>query len=467
MRPLGPFATSPHLAVAVSGGADSLALALLADAWARRRGGRVTALTVDHGLRPEAAAEARQVARWLRAAGIAHRTLRWEAANSSRANLQAPARDPRANLQVPARNPRANLQAPVRNPRANLQALAREARYGLLIGWCRDHGVADLLVAHHQEDQAETFLLRLARGSGLDGLAAMAPVATRDGVRLLRPLLAVPKAALAAFLKRRAQPWIEDPSNLDVAYARVRLRALLPALAAEGLTAERLAATAARLGQARAALADSCAALLDRAIEADDAGYARLDVAVLAGAPREVALRALARLLVAFGGQAYTPRYERLCRLADELFAGLPGGRTLAGCRILPQGPGRVLILREARGIAPALAVGRAPVVWDGRYTIAWRRSRRGGLAIGALGESAARALRAAEPALELGALPRLALATLPALRDARGLLAVPHLGWHRAARPGRKAQAVDPLDDYVITGPLAKLRNAAGFTLV
>lgn len=439
MRPLAPFAAKPHLAVAVSGGADSLALALLADAWARKRGGRITALTVDHGLRPEAAAEARQVARWLRVHGIAHRTLRWAAPKTSRANIQAK---------------------------------ARAARYGLLTAWCREHGAADLLVAHHQEDQAETFLLRLARGSGLDGLAAMAAETPRDGVRLLRPLLGVPKAALVAFLRRRKQCWIEDPSNRDIAYARVRMRALLPALAAEGLTAERLAETAARLGQARAALADACTDLLGRAVEAHDAGYAMLDVRAFAVAPREVALRGLARLLVAFGGQDYTPRYDRLRRLADELFAGLKGGRTLAGCRILPQADGRALLLREARDLASAVAVGRAPVTWDGRFTVTARRARRArrgaaAVTVGALGEADAGALRQVAPALELGGLPRLALMTLPALRDERGLLAVPHLRWRRSSSPRRKGQAVDPLDDYVIAGPLAKLRNVAGFTLV
>lgn len=445
MRPLGPFAAKPHLAVAVSGGADSLALALLADAWARRRGGHITALTVDHGLRPEAAAEARQVGRWLRAQGIAHRTLRWNEAKTSRANIQAPAR----------------------NPRANLQARARDARYGLLTAWCRDHGIADLLIAHHQEDQAETFLLRLARGSGLDGLAAMAAQTPRGGVRLLRPFLAVPKAALVAYLRRRKQPWVEDPSNRDTAYARVRMRALLPLLAAEGLTAERLAETAARLGQARAALAESCADLLNRAAQAHDAGYALLDVAAFAAAPREVALRALARLLVAFGGQDYTPRYERLSRLADELFAGLKGGRTLAGCRILPQAGGRALLLREARGLASAMAVGRQAVTWDGRFSITAHAVLRGNVTIAALGEADGRALRQALPALELGALPRLALATLPALRDKAGLLAVPHLNWRRSSGPRVKGQAVDVVDDYVIEGPLAKLRNASGFTLV
>jgi len=415
MRPLGPYLAKPHLAVAVSGGADSLALVLLADAWVRRRGGRVSAITVDHGLRAEAATEARQVARWLRARGIAHRTLRWS--------------------------------PPAAAARANIQAKARDARYGLLTGWCRDHGVADLLVAHHQEDQAETFLLRLARGSGLDGLAAMAPVSARDGIRLLRPLLGVPKASLVAYLRARRQPWIEDPSNRDAAYARVRLRALLPALAAEGLTAERLAETAARLGQARAALGAACDALLAQAAETHDAGYARVDAAALAGAPREVALRALARLLTLFGGQSYTPRYDRLCRLADEIFAGLASARTLAGCRILPQRDGRLLVLREARDLAPPLAVGASPVAWDGRF-VARRRRRGRAVTVGALGEAGWRELR--RLGVELGEMPRLLPPTLPALRDAEGLLAVPHLHWRR---PG-KSQALEALDDYVIAGP-------------
>ena len=164
MARFGPFEPKPRLAVAVSGGADSLALALLADRWARAQGGRITAVTVDHALRPEAAAEARQVGRWLKAAKIRHVTLRWT---------------PPAPLKKLAGGTRP----------ANLQSAARDARYQLLTGWCRDHAVLHLLLAHHRDDQAETLLLRLARGSGLDGLAAMAPLVERASLRLLRPLL--------------------------------------------------------------------------------------------------------------------------------------------------------------------------------------------------------------------------------------------------------------------------------------
>ncbi|MEK9646358.1 MAG: tRNA lysidine(34) synthetase TilS, partial [Alphaproteobacteria bacterium] len=154
---LGPFETAPHIAVAVSGGADSMALLLLAAAWAADRSGRVTALTVDHGLRAEAAAEAAEVARRCRARGIACETMRWDGDK----------------------------------PATGIQEAARSARYDLMTGWCRDRAVAHLLVAHHAGDQAETFLYRMGRGSGADGLAGMPAAVVRAGVRLLRPLLDV------------------------------------------------------------------------------------------------------------------------------------------------------------------------------------------------------------------------------------------------------------------------------------
>ena len=174
MAPFAPFEQHPLLAVAVSGGADSLALCLLADRWARARGGAVAALTVDHGLRPAAAAEAQRVAAWLAPLGIAHRTLVWRPAPGTR----------------------------------NLQAAARDARYGLLEAWCRTAGCLHLLTAHHREDQAETFLLRLARGSGLDGLAAIAGVRETAHCRVLRPLLAVPRERLVAGMRERGQEWL-------------------------------------------------------------------------------------------------------------------------------------------------------------------------------------------------------------------------------------------------------------------
>jgi tRNA(Ile)-lysidine synthase len=168
---IGPFERPPHLAIAVSGGADSMALALLADAWARPRGGEITALTVDHRLRPESQSEARQVGIWLAARGIAQETLVWDGPHAT----------------------------------GDIQAAARAARYRLLEDWCAERRVVHLLTAHHSEDRAETFWLRLARGSGLDGLAGISAVTERAQCRVLRPLLDVPPARLRARLRVEGQ----------------------------------------------------------------------------------------------------------------------------------------------------------------------------------------------------------------------------------------------------------------------
>lgn len=421
---LGPFEPSAHLAVAVSGGADSMALCLIAADWAAHHGGRVTALTVDHGLRPEARAEARQVARWLARWKIAHRILTHD--------------------------------GPV--PRANVQAAARDARYALLTAWCRDHGVLHLALGHHREDQAETLLLRLGRGSGVDGLAAMAAIAETPWLRLLRPLLDMPRARLMATLATRDQTWIEDPSNRDPVHARIRIRGLLPVLAREGLTSARLAATAARLGRARAALEDDTAALLADAVAIRPAGYCLLERHRLAAAPAEIGLRALARLLACVGGGRYPPRLARLSRLHAAITArdpesggpeaAHPRGRTLAGCRILPR-QGRLLICREPAAVAPPATLDpRTALLWDNRFIVDPARrgahdESGGALFVGKLGRAGWRTVRAARPDARDTAIPPAARPALPAFYDREGLLAVPHLGYCRLDIPPTRLPTV------------------------
>jgi len=314
MAALGDFPGRPDLAVAVSGGPDSLALTLLAAAWVNTQAGRLLALTVDHGLRPEAAREAAQVKRWLAARSIAHRTLRWRGDK----------------------------------PKANLAAAAREARYALLFEACRRARIRTLALAHHREDQAETFLLRLGRGSGVDGLAAMAPRSEREGILLVRPLLDIPKDRLRATLTDRGQDWIEDPSNADPARARTAVRALLPALAAAGVAPARIAATAARMRRVRAALDHATAELLAAGFSFEAAGGCRIDRARLAAAPEEIALRALDRALRQVGGRDLPPRLERLERALEAIL--IPGfrPRTYSGCR-LSERQGSIRIEREQR----------------------------------------------------------------------------------------------------------------------
>jgi tRNA(Ile)-lysidine synthase len=354
MAGLGALEPAPRIAVAVSGGADSMALAVLLQDWAAARGGAVLALTVDHGLRAEAKAEAAWVGRVLKACGIQHRILHWRG----------------------------------KKPATSVQARARKARYELLRARCAAEGVLHLALGHHLEDQAETFLLRLGRGSGPEGLAAMAAVVELPELRLLRPLLAVEKSRLEASLLARGIDWLEDPSNRDPAFARVRLRQLMPALAREGLTAARLAETAGRLGRARADLEQDRATLLAKSLWLHPAGYATIDPAPLLRAPKALSLGALARCLMAVGGADYPPRIERLERLYGRLTAGLGRGATLGGCRIVPR-RGRLLLVRESAR-TPTVAVRPGDRLhWDGRFrvTVGGRAGPgRGALHLGPLG---------------------------------------------------------------------------------
>ncbi|HUH84304.1 MAG TPA: tRNA lysidine(34) synthetase TilS [Stellaceae bacterium] len=418
IAPLGPFEPAPLLAVAVSGGADSMALALLAHGWAEARGGAIVALTVDHRLRPEATAEAAQVGAWLKRRGIAHRILVREGAL----------------------------------PEHGLQAGARGARYRLLEKWCRSEGVLHLLVAHQREDQAETVLLRMARGSGLDGLAGMAGIVERADCRRLRPLLGIARPRLAATLTAMGQGWIEDPSNQNSAYARVRMRSAARDLAELGLDAERLAGTAARLGRARAALEREVAALLARAASIHPAGFARLDPASLRRAPDEVGLRALAGVLALVGGGDFPPRLERLERLYGDLPQGLGGGRTLGGCRILPR-RGGFLVCRELSAVAPPIAATPGTMTaWDGRFRLHLPPTAPEGLRFGALGGA---------PVEGRAPVPSAARGSLPALHDRRSVVAVPALGYLRSASDAPWIAA-----STLVFRPTRPL-SGAGFTVV
>ena len=300
-------------AVAVSGGGDSLALMHLLAAWARaKKRPPPLVLSVDHGLRQESARESRLVSRWAKALGLSCEILTVKSAQ----------------------------------PKSDIEAWARQARLSLMGARLTKHRLTTLYLGHHEDDQAETFLLRLSRGSGLDGLSAMqalAPFPHPDfaGLSVARPLLAVPRSALQAYLKARKQDWLEDPMNSESRFARSRIRALLPALAEAGLTARRIADAAAHLARAREALDLATAAVLARALQpagGQQAGVLLLDPVALTAAPREIGLRALAALLRKVSGAPYRPRFDALESLFDRMAkaTGLAGGATLHGCRLSP-----------------------------------------------------------------------------------------------------------------------------------
>lgn len=388
LGPLPPGLPAGPLGVAVSGGGDFVALLVLLQEAGLRP---LRAVTVDHGLRPESAAEAAGVAAFCAGRGILHETLVWEGS---------------------ARGP------------GNLQDQARQARRGLIAAWADRHRLAAVALGHTEEDQAETFLLRLARGSGVDGLAAMRPLVFGDGVLWLRPLLAVSRAALRDVLHRRGIAWIEDPSNGDPRFDRVRMRAALPGLAALGLGPERLAATAAVMARARAALEQATAELSRKALEEGPAGDLTLHPAALAVAPEEVRLRLLAGALAWVSGARYRPRLEALDRLLAALEFGRIGtGMTLHGCVIRPY-RGRIAIRREPARVAPPVPFGAGR--WDGRWSLTGPEGRDYTLwTIGGLGFSGLKTL----PHWRAAGLAREALASTPAVWQNDVLVAAPVLG--------------------------------------
>ncbi len=421
---IGPFESAPHIAVACSGGPDSLALTLLTDGWAREVGGRVTALIVDHAMRPESADEAVSVRERLNSAGI-------EAVVLTR---DGPAL------------------------KSDRQAAARQARYALMTEWCRHAGVLHLLLGHHQGDQAETLMLRLGRGSGVDGLAAMAPILENAHLRLLRPLLGVPRDDLIAFLRSRKMDWIEDPSNEDTAFARVRVRRMMPGLGEEGLTEARLAATARRMARARVALEGAATELLARAAAIYPEGYALLSTGELLASPDEIGLRALARLLTCIGGGQHGPRLERLERLYEWLARGDGDGRTLAGCRSARRRDGLVLICREAVATGEAVpAVDGA--LWDGRFRLAVDCAPDARMR--GLGPDGWAQIKAQSPDLEAETLPAEVRNAIPAIWRLEEVTDVPHLHYHRMPLEGA------PLDQSELTFLPMRSLCAARFSAV
>ena len=371
--------------LAVSGGADSTALMVLVARWRKRPA--VLVVSVDHGLRPEAAAEARIVA------------------------------DNAARLGFPWRI----MTAAKRPPGGNLQDWARRVRYRLLADAAREAGFDTIVTAHHEDDQAETFLLRLARGSGVYGLAAMAGEGAFDGVSIARPLLSVPRERLRKIAEASGLAIVEDPSNSDLRFDRVRVRAALPGLAEIGLTPRRLAETAARLGRAAAALDHYADALLKDHFGADPFGVVSGGANAFAGVPEEVALRALALTLKAVGGADYTPRLDAVEALRAAILATGAEGRlrrTLSGV-VVSVADGVLTARREwgRKGLSDAAAPAGATLLWDRRFEIEVP-SLKGALSVGPLGRSERR-FRAA-------ATDRGAVQALPGLYRNGTLVAVP-----------------------------------------
>lgn len=316
-------------------------------------------------------------------------------------------------------------------PVTGLQASARKARYRLLTAYCRDHGIPAIATAHHADDQAETVLMRLQRGSGVDGLAAMRPRSIREGVDLLRPLLAVGRDELRAFLQMEGQDWLDDPSNRDESHERVRLRKALMAAGELGLTSAGLSASAKRLQRARDALDRVTAEFLKRHLTLNDAGFGTIPVNHLLHEAQEIGLRALIRMAAAFGGR----KALRLMK-AENAYSRLADGvqsLTLAGCHFSVRG-GVLAAAREYGRMSRTPVPIKDGMLWDGRFTVSMGETElvTKDLVLRPLGPDGIRLARNA--AWELDGMPRMAMLALPSLWRDNELHCIP--GVEHASSP-------------------------------
>lgn len=337
MQNMGGFEPQPHLAIAVSGGADSMALCLLAHHWATTQKGRVTALIVEHGLRPESADEAARVQHWLAARQI-HAVI--------------------LPVQV--------------NRQKNLQQAARDARYTALTDYCQQHHILHLLLAHHAGDLAETAALHQARGTTTDGASAMPVCAVRGNTRLLRPLLGCEKTQLIQWLQAQNQPWVEDPSNQNPRFARVRMR---QAWQQDRPQLQKWLQNAVQAGHLRHMREQQLAEDAADCVQLYPEGYATLALASFYKLPEARASLLLANIFRTLSGDASRPRAHETKRLYQRIMHQTAAWKaTLKGFAIfVDHASNYAIFTREPLRMAQeAITSPTGALHYDYRFQIRW-----------------------------------------------------------------------------------------------
>jgi tRNA(Ile)-lysidine synthase len=329
-----------RVAIATSGGADSMCLALLAQRWSRQFSVKIVCLIVNHNLRLEAGEEARVTADFLNKQGIETHILEWVGDK----------------------------------PVSGIQKNAREARYGLLCEWCNQNNVKILLTAHNMHDQAETVLMRIQHGTGIDGLAGIPIRTRRQGVEIIRPLLQYSRQQIIATLQANKWPHIEDPSNHNNKFTRVKIRQLLEEIDAENLLSKRLNTLANNAARTLDFINNYVNKILKNLAKKKRLGYITLDLGKFIKLEEEIALRVLCRVLNYFSNKDYVPRLESLVHLYGRIKETVKFHATLAGCEIMNSG-NQIIIWRERVNMEnktktmQELPVGKE-MLWDNRFII-------------------------------------------------------------------------------------------------
>jgi tRNA(Ile)-lysidine synthase len=381
---------SAPLAVAVSGGADSMALLLLTHRWIQEKGGQLVALTVDHGLRPESRQEALRVQEWVQGRGIQHIILNWEG----------------------------------EKPDSRLQERARMSRYHLLTSWCKENGIPTLLLGHHQQDQEETFWLRLTAGSGLEGLSGMKKRSVRDGIVFVRPFLGFSKERLKETLTAENQSWIEDPSNESNHFFRGRFRSLLKE---EGLSFPRLIKVMEKLQEDRDFMNQSLQRALEMTVQVDEAGFLILSRRDFEELHPALAKRVLSHLMLWFSGAPYPPRSEQVARIFEKLKKTTPftgGGIYWVLSR------DKIFLFREFSAIKEKIDLKnlQEKTLWDQRFWIDFdiAKDLPSETYLAPLGED-----NSFKKGIKIP-IPRQAWSSLPAFWVNEEVVAVPHLCYNK-----------------------------------
>ena len=330
-----PYENNPVIAIAVSGGADSMALCLLTNDWVKSVSGKVIALTIDHDLRPESQDEAKQVKQWLNIRGIEHYTIKWQHEKLL----------------------------------GNIQSQAREARYRLLSDWCNHHDILHLMLGHHMGDQVETMLMRFTAGASVSGMAGMPKINYFQYVRILRPLLNVSKELLCNYLNSLNQSWIEDSSNYNHKFDRIYIREnlLKQAKLSDTKFESRMNDNAQNFARAKVCLEQFCYQAMARIVKISPLGYAAIILNEFSHLNQELSLMILARTLTVIGGNIDAPRFKSLKTLHQNILT-LQKKMTLAGCIIAIKN-NNIIIYREIVKAKSQQSCSKR-LLWDNRFLI-------------------------------------------------------------------------------------------------
>ena len=343
MNSLGPYEKNPHLAVAVSGGSDSLCLAILAKKWANTKGGKITALNIDHGLRKGSGQESKKTLKLLKKQKIFSQCFKWKLS---------------------------------KKPKNSIQEKAREFRYNFFEEWCYKKNIKYLLVAHHFEDQKETFIMRLNSNSNIYGLACMPKVLLKKGIKILRPLLDLKKKDIIDYLKEKKINWIEDPSNNSLKYSRNRLRKILPKLEEKGLTDSNFRRILKRAQKERKKIESKFSFWLIKNVKIDTLGYAAVDFRNLKLLDKDDFIFIFSKLLNMISGLFYTPKSKYVYNFYKKIKSNEIINKTnLGGCHIFFFKK-KMYICREIfkKSRKQEINFQFNKIIWDNRFEIEYKK---------------------------------------------------------------------------------------------